>query len=79
MAKVSNEQLKVMLEHDLAKMRCVNKNDHLILEVCTSENWHELHSKRGHVREFKTFDAMVNHVGRLTDKPFNIDFVRGES
>lgn len=79
MAKVSNEQLRVMLDHDLATMRCRRDCGHFILEVCTNEHWHKLKSKRGHVREFKSFDAMVNHVSRLTAKPFNIEFVRGDA
>lgn len=74
MSKVSNEQLKIMLEHDLARLRCRIDCDTYILEIQTNDQWHQLKSRRGHVREFKSYDAMLNHVSRLTSKEFNINF-----
>lgn len=74
MSKVTNEQLKILLDNQLASLRCIQSDGAFILQICTNNIWHNLMSRRGHVRLFKSFDAMVNHVSRMTDKPFNINF-----
>jgi len=75
MSKITNEQLKILLDNKLAAIRCIPTGEAFILQACTNgKNWHPLISRRGHIRLFKSYDAMVNHLGRMTDKSFKIVF-----
>lgn len=76
MSKVSNEQLKVIIKIHSHKLKAVKHGSGYWLMVSAGNcTFYPLATDRGNVREFKTFDAIVNHVSKFSGgSDFRIEF-----